>query len=110
MHKKTKRKQRMKVVRLKNGTEESEALVNLVMKIIRVMFNLDPSLVYSLHRLCQGNYNEQKNFLSYYFIGHFKKYGLLDDKENMHPSIMNIIISAVKLSGSDVIISSPSID
>lgn len=93
----------MGLVTLKNGKQEAEALVTIVMMSLNKLLKERPMSVYELVMKCRDN-NHQ-------FFGDTAKdllnLALLQKDLSVHSSIRNIILSAVEGEGLNMIFKSP---
>lgn len=93
----------METVILKNGTEEVATLVALTTSILLSLLEERPLILYDLVMKCRDR--------DYQFFGnneeHLKSLKLIDRDGSIHGSIRNIVLSAAKGDGLDLIIKSP---
>jgi hypothetical protein len=93
----------METVKLKNGSEEVEALVKVTMISLGGLFEEKPLVFYDLVMYCRDN--------SYEWFGHnqsiCKELSLLLPDGSVHDSIKNIVLSAAVGSDLDMRLVSP---
>ena len=93
----------MKVVRLRNGSEEAAPLVTVTMMSLEHLVKERPLAFYDLVMKCRDR--------SYQFFGdngeHLQDLALVGDGESIHNSIRNIVLSAVRGDGMDMMLDSP---
>jgi hypothetical protein len=95
----------MKMLKLKNGSEELEPTVIAVMNVLHNMINsgIDCIAVYELVEKCKDN----KHVLFGNAGEKLQKFGLIDKNGSIHESIKNIVLSAVEGDGMDMSIGNP---
>jgi hypothetical protein len=96
----------MKVIKLKNGSEEVEPIVLVTMASLHKLFQDQPIAAYELVMKCRdrthkfwGNYQDV-----------LEKWALVQSDGNVHDSIQNIVLSAVTGDGLYMTLSSPAIN
>jgi len=93
----------METLRLKNGAEEAEQLVVVTMMSLRHLMEERPLALYDLVMKCRDR--------SYQFFGDNENIllnlGLVEANGDIHGSIKNIILSAVRGDGLDMVLGSP---
>ena len=93
----------MKMMKLKNGSEEAQVVVTTSMLSLRALFNDNPIAFYELtqkaknpkHK-CFGNTQQILTGLS-----------LLDDNGNIHDSVKNVLLSAIDGEGTSMTFGNP---
>jgi len=93
----------MEVVMLRNGTEEAKPLVAVMMMSLEHLMDEQPLALYDLVMKCRDR--------EYQFFGDNEKYlqdlKLVETNGNIHGSVRNIILSAVRGEGIDMMLGSP---
>lgn len=92
----------VKTLALRNGSVEAEALVEMIMRNLRDLFETDPIVFYELAHLCRD-----KNHDLFAGADTLRKLNLLRADGTVHESIRNIVVSATEIEGSDVILVDP---
>jgi hypothetical protein len=92
----------MKAVFLKNGAEEAEVLVRVVMLSLGNLMEQNPIVFYELVQLCKNR--EHKLFGNTGEI--LEKLRLVENGE-IHDSIRNVVLSAVEGDGLNIRLTSP---
>ena len=93
----------MKMVTLKNHTEEALSLVNVTMMSLRSLMKKSPMALYELVMKCKDNGhvcfgNTGKNL---------RNLSLVQANGLVHGSIKNIVLSAVEGDGFDMVLTNP---
>lgn len=94
----------MKVVRLKNGTEEVEGIVWITMLHLSSLIKGDPISFYELVMKCR---DRNHNIFSGVQEEKLQDLNLLDSTGTVHDSIVNIVVSAVEGNRSKMMLVSP---
>jgi hypothetical protein len=82
----------MKIVALKNGTQEPEVLVVTTMMNLDLLMESDPLAVYEMTMLCR----DENHRLWGGYASTLARFGLLQPDGKVHSSIKNIVLSAVQ--------------
>lgn len=99
----------MNTVKLKNGAEEAEPLVKVVMMHLTTMWERGlPGVLmaYDLREICEGRGDQ----VSKDTIRDLKKLGLVEEDGRVHDSTRNIILSAMSGEGLDTELVNPIAD
>jgi len=92
-----------KLIKLKNGIEEAESLITIVMMSLQKLFNENPMAVYELVMKCRDNNHQYFGNM----VEELKTLALVQSDGSVHNSIRNIVLSAVKGEGLKMVLGSP---
>jgi hypothetical protein len=93
----------VEVIRLKNGTEEAKPLVAVTMMSLEHVMDERPLALYDLVMMCRDHDYEPFGTNGDYL----KDLRLVEQNGSIHDSIRNIVLSAVKGDGIDMVLGSP---
>lgn len=97
----------MKTVQLKNGTTELKGAVNTTYFTLRELSKTSPLAVYELMELCN---NRDHKIFSDRLEQDLLTFGLIQQGGRVHPTIKNVVLSAVVRDGFDISLVSPLAD
>lgn len=93
----------MEVIKLRNGAEEAKPLVAVMMMSLEHLMDERPLALYDLVMKCKDR--------NYQFFGdnekHLQDLRLIGSDGAIHDSIRNIVLSAVRGNGIDMVLGSP---
>lgn len=92
----------MNTIKLKNGSEEVEALVATTMMALRGLFDEKPMVVYELAMLARDRNHKPFGGMT----ADIETVGLVQEGQ-MHGSIRNIVLSAVEGEGLEITLGDP---
>lgn len=101
------RRDKMKIARLKNGSEEVESLVTVTMIALKSLLNTNPMVLYELNEKCK---NSERKFFNQAMELALRDLALIGVDGKVHNSIKNIVLSAIIGEGISLALVSPIAD